>query len=383
MDWNALCFNTATLIAGVFILEHGADKFIDHTVIVGRRLGISPTLIALLTAGAEYEELAVVVAALLQHRSPLALGNVMGSTISNILGAFSLGLICQPGGMQFDRGGKMYPALMLFVTTLFVALAYFHQLNRVSGGVLIAVFVLYLASIGYAIYRGVAEAPQLSDSDSDSDSDREVAASPSMGQSNRTQAPASEHSPLLPKRITTPQLEEQTQTPESHGPSRRARAPRPLHHHIIQLIYGLLSLSLSGYILATSASAIADILQLSGTVFGLTIVAFATTLPEKFIAVLSGARGHGGIVVATTAGSNIFLLTLCVGVVAVAGNGIDGGGGEQQQEGGIVLFDLAAVWAAAVFFTAVVLLGLGRWAGGVLLVAYVVFLGLEFTVFRR
>lgn len=56
MDWDALCFNVATLIAGVFVLDYGADKFIDHTVIVGRRLGISQTVITLLTAGAEWEE---------------------------------------------------------------------------------------------------------------------------------------------------------------------------------------------------------------------------------------------------------------------------------------------------------------------------------------
>jgi Ca2+/Na+ antiporter len=56
MDWDHLCFNTATFIAGVFVLDYGADKFVDHTVVVGQRLGISPTLIALLTAGAEYEE---------------------------------------------------------------------------------------------------------------------------------------------------------------------------------------------------------------------------------------------------------------------------------------------------------------------------------------
>jgi hypothetical protein len=56
MDWDALCFNVATLIAGVFVLDYGADKFIDHTVVVGRRLGISQTVIALLTAGAEWEE---------------------------------------------------------------------------------------------------------------------------------------------------------------------------------------------------------------------------------------------------------------------------------------------------------------------------------------
>lgn len=56
MDWDTLCFNAATFVAGVFVLDYGADKFIDHTVIVGRCLGISQTLIALLTAGAEYEE---------------------------------------------------------------------------------------------------------------------------------------------------------------------------------------------------------------------------------------------------------------------------------------------------------------------------------------
>lgn len=56
MEWETLCFNAAAFIAGIFVLDYGADKFIDHTVIVGRRLGISPTLIALLTAGAEYEE---------------------------------------------------------------------------------------------------------------------------------------------------------------------------------------------------------------------------------------------------------------------------------------------------------------------------------------
>lgn len=56
MNWDTLLFNIATFICGVFVLDFGADKFIDHTVIVGRRLGISQTLIALLTVGAEYEE---------------------------------------------------------------------------------------------------------------------------------------------------------------------------------------------------------------------------------------------------------------------------------------------------------------------------------------
>ncbi|KAJ6113391.1 Sodium/calcium exchanger membrane region [Penicillium sp. IBT 18751x] len=366
MDWDSLCFNTAALIAGVFVLDYGADKFIDHTVIVGQRLGISPTLIALLTAGAEYEELAVVIAAILQGRTPLALGNVIGSAISNILGAFSLGLLCYPGQGPFDRSAKIYSALQFFITTLFVILAYFQQLNRVTGGLLIALFALYIISICYSIYRGFSEVPQLSDSESD-DEPTNVCAEQTRGPSAGPSA--SEASPLLGDTNTTQEM-------ANASVDKGKKLPRPLHHHILQLIFGLLALSLSGYILARSAGTIADSLHLSGTVFGLTVIAFATTLPEKLIAMLSGFRGQGGIIVATTAGSNIFLLTLCVGIVAVAGTPLD-------QSETFVLFDLVTVWVSSVSLLAVVFLGPHRIAGLVLLAAYVIFLVMEFTVYRR
>ncbi len=56
MDWDSLCFNAAVFVAGLIVLEIGSDKFIEHTAIAAHRLGISQTLIALLTAGAEWEE---------------------------------------------------------------------------------------------------------------------------------------------------------------------------------------------------------------------------------------------------------------------------------------------------------------------------------------
>ncbi|GKZ54528.1 hypothetical protein AnigIFM49718_010342 [Aspergillus niger] len=343
MDWDALWFNVATLIAGVFVLDYGADKFIDHTVIVGRRIGISQTIIALLTAGAEWEELAVVIAAILQHRSPLALGNVMGSTISNILGAFLWGYSSTPKAWS-----------------LIAAQTFFNQLNQIIGGVLIAIFGLYIVSIIYAIYKGVASPPELSDSDSDGESsDSEDGDGESVNQ-----APVSETSPLIEN---------------EHAPSsadKESKRSRSLLYHIFQLILGFISLSMSGYILSHSAVTIADSLHLSGTVFGLTVVSFATTLPEKLVAIISGSRGHGGIMAATTAGSNIFLLTLCVGVVAVAGYQV-------QEADNFVLFELVAVWVSSGAFCAVIFLGLGRSAGVVLLVAYLVFLCLEFTVYRR
>jgi Ca2+/Na+ antiporter len=56
MDGENLAFNICAFIASLFLLEWGADRFIDHTVVVARRLGVSPVLVSLLTAGAEWEE---------------------------------------------------------------------------------------------------------------------------------------------------------------------------------------------------------------------------------------------------------------------------------------------------------------------------------------
>jgi Ca2+/Na+ antiporter len=56
VDYDTIAFNTAAFLSGLFVLEFGADKFIDHTTKVASRLHIPPTLIALLTAGAEWEE---------------------------------------------------------------------------------------------------------------------------------------------------------------------------------------------------------------------------------------------------------------------------------------------------------------------------------------
>lgn len=46
-------------VAGVFLLESGTDRFIDHTAIVARRLRISETIIVLFTVGAEWEEVSM------------------------------------------------------------------------------------------------------------------------------------------------------------------------------------------------------------------------------------------------------------------------------------------------------------------------------------
>lgn len=56
VEVDVITYNVAAFISTLFLLEFGADKFVDHTAIVSRRTGIPDTVIALLTAGAEWEE---------------------------------------------------------------------------------------------------------------------------------------------------------------------------------------------------------------------------------------------------------------------------------------------------------------------------------------
>jgi Ca2+/Na+ antiporter len=60
MDWDSIAFNSCALIAGLFVFQNGADLFIDNAAIIARRLGVSETLVALIIAGSEWEEVSAV-----------------------------------------------------------------------------------------------------------------------------------------------------------------------------------------------------------------------------------------------------------------------------------------------------------------------------------
>jgi len=284
------------------------------------------------------------------------------------LAAFSLGLLFQRGHVQFDKSSKIYVTLLLFLTPPVIVLGYFGKGGVIFGSILIVAFGLYLLSIGVAIFRGVLAAPEpedSSDDDSDSDINSEGASNVNSSSDNGSPAPVRPDEPN-----GVPIAESSSASPPSITPR---HPPRRLRSHVFQLILGFLALSLSGYVLSHSATSIASELNISGTVYGITILAFATTLPEKFIAVVGASRGHSGIVVANTAGSNVFLLTLCLGVVYVSGH----------EAGTITSFELAVALASVVAFAVIVFFGARRWMGVVLLMGYVVFFVLEFTVFRR
>ncbi|KAF5245971.1 hypothetical protein FANTH_7061 [Fusarium anthophilum] len=346
VNGDAIAYNVAVFISTLFLLEFGADKFVDHTAIVARRTGVPDTVIALLTAGAEWEELVVVVASLAQGRPSLAVGNIIGSAISNILGAFSLGLLFRPAGshVEFDRSSRIYSLCLLIITTFVVPIVYFSQriIWLICGSALIALFAIYLISIGYAISRGSLTAPEGSDDDSsDDESDTlSIESTPSI------------RSPLLPSREERePENRNERDQRVAGSPSVAGdtdmsshRRRRGLGYHIGSLVLGFLAICLSGYVLSHAAINVTDAVGVSDVLFGIVILAIATTLPEKFVAVLSGNRGHVGILVANTVGSNVFLLSLCLGIVMVDTSGNSDGGN-------INIAELCVLWGSTLALT--------------------------------
>ena len=138
-DTDALLYPLCTFLLSLYTLEHSTSLFINSTARLAHRLRVSETLISLLTAGAEWEELFVVVAALIQNRPRLALGNILGSCIGNILGAFSLGILVQSGVIKFDASAKRYAIVLFVVTTAVVLVWALGQVSTKPVGVVLVV----------------------------------------------------------------------------------------------------------------------------------------------------------------------------------------------------------------------------------------------------
>ena len=327
----------------------------------------------------------VVIATLNRNRSSLAIGNIVGSAISNILGAFSLGLVFHSTSQEidFDRSSKTYSLLLLFLTLLVTLITFLGTRGplKVCGVVLLALFVVYVASVTWAITQGAVTAPEASDSDNSDDDSREDSDDHNVIRCHLdSEDEADRETPEDPEAaLATYSIDSVLEVPSDRPESRYRVSPRrSLKYHIAFLLIGIASICLSGYVLSYASTTISDELGISDVLFGIVILSIATTLPEKFVAVLCGFRGHGGTLVANTVGSNIFLLALCMGIVLVVTAG-------EFDAGSINALELGVMMGSTVALTITIWFGArwSRWIGAAMLTVYVIFLVLEITIVRK
>lgn len=261
MIWNIVLYG-ALFLLGLVLLEKGADLFTDKLEDLGERTGVSETVLGLLTAGMEWEELLVSLVAAFSGNVGIAVGNVIGASIANILGTFSLGPLIKP--LKASRDDRFYGVILGVITTGVAMLLFWRpRVGTTTGAVLVGIFVLYLAGLIGSLGKG-----------------------------------------MIAVRF---KREEEGEEQEKSGVLKL----------FAMAFLGLAIIVAGAELVVESAAYFAVLFGISEYVIGLTIVAVGTTVPDKVITIAGALKGKSGVVMANMIGSNIFNLLFVLGLASM------------------------------------------------------------------
>lgn len=265
-----LLINLLLLAAGFVALIKGADLFVEGSSSVARYFKVPGVIIGLtvVAMGTSAPELAVSVSAGLRGSNEIAVSNVVGSNIFNLLMVLGICAVLKP--LPVDPGIRKRDFPISLVGTLLVVVlggnlvlagkcedihnstAVAGTLFRWNGLILVAAFILYLI---YTIM---------------------------IARKNRTES--------------------------------EEEARMPVGKSILFIIIGLTGIVIGGQLVVNSAKTLAAIWGMSETLIGLTIVAIGTSLPELVTSIVASCKGQNGMAIGNVVGSNIFNLFLILGV---------------------------------------------------------------------
>ncbi len=254
------------LVLGVGLLTLGGEALIRGALAIARRAGVSPLLSGLVIVGfgTSAPELVVSVDAALNARPDIAVGNVVGSNIANVLLILGLCALVRPLSVQ--PLALRRDALAVVATSgLFVLLVGRGALGRADAAILLVGLAAYLA---WAYWT-----------------ERDPA------------APAAE--------VQRAEAEELSAVPRSFPMS------------ALSIVLGLAFLIGGSRVLLLGAVELAQRLGVPEAVVGLTLVAVGTSIPELAVSLLASLRGHADVAVGNILGSNLFNLLGILGLSAL------------------------------------------------------------------
>lgn len=300
------------LFAGLALLIGGAEALVRGASRLAAAAGITPLIIGLTVVafGTSSPELAISLQSASLGQADLAVGNVVGSNIFNMLVIIGLAAVVTPLVVASQLVRLDVP-LLIGISLLTWGLAANGVLSRLEGGFLVALLLAYLLLL--------------------------------LRQSRR-----------------------ETESAGAAGENGRLLGWRAWLFNLALVIGGLALLVLGSRWLVSAATDLARSLGLSELVIGLTILAAGTSLPEVATSVLAALRGQRDIAVGNAVGSSLFNLLGVLGLtVLLAPDGV-------QVSPAVVNFDLPVMTAVAVaalpiFFTEN---RIARWEGAVFLVYY-------------
>ncbi|MDA0302686.1 MAG: calcium/sodium antiporter [Chloroflexi bacterium] len=307
-------------VLGLVLLVVGAEALVRGASRLAASVGISPLVVGLTVVafGTSAPELAVSVASAFTGNADVAMGNVVGSNIFNVL--FILGfaalvapLIVQQQLVRFDV------PVMIGVSVLLVVLSLDGNLGRLDGALLFGGILAYTA---WAIITSRRET----------------------------------------KAVQEEYAQEFGETDRTAG---------RIAYDIGRVLAGLVMLVLGADWFVDGAVAVAEAFGISSLVIGLTIVAAGTSMPELATSVVASLRGERDIAVGNVVGSNIFNILAVLGLSSLVGPaGVDVA--DQALRADIPIMVGVALACLPVFFAGYIIT---RWNGLLFVGMYVAYLG--------
>ena len=245
------------LVLGFAMLVKGADWFVDGAAGIASKFGIPQLVVGLtiVAMGTSAPEAAVSITAALKGNAGIAVGNVVGSNILNILIILGLTGLITAVAVQKSTLFIEIPYMLVITGVLLVMGIMGNSINLVEGIILWVLFVLYLAYLFVLAKKG--------------------------------------------------------------KPEEEEKEGRPLWKLLLLALIGGVVVVLGSNVAVDSATAIAQIIGLSEKFIGLTIVALGTSLPELVTSVTAAKKGNADIAIGNIVGSNIFNILFVLGTSAL------------------------------------------------------------------
>ncbi|MGN0844661.1 MAG: calcium/sodium antiporter [Kiritimatiellia bacterium] len=304
----------ALLGIGFALLVYGADYFVRGSSALAKRLGVSSLLIGLtiVALGTSLPELAISVIASILGNNEIAVGNVIGSNLVNLLAILGLCAILCPlpvcrKKVQVDFWTSIAGAVLVVLSIVLG-----HGIPRIAGIIFLLGFLAILAS---QIRRGIADAKN----DQKDDGNATVA-------------------------LTTCKT-------------------------ILFLIAGAAAIAVGAKITIFGAVGIARYFQLSERLIGLTIVAFGTSLPELVTSVVAALKNENDLAVGNVIGSNVYNIFLILGLSSA----LSPIHFEESQVSALLIDSTLLLFSSLFFFIPIWKEHVGRLAGSIMLLAYLLY----------
>ena len=316
--------NMLLLLLGIALLTFGGEALIRGSLAAARRLGVSPLLSGLVIVGfgTSAPELVVSINAALEGQPDIAIGNVVGSNIGNVLLILGICAVITPLAVK-PLVLRRDAATVVAASILFVVLVGGSALGRVDAAIFLFALVAYLVWAYWSERFYAAPSGELH------------------------QAEAEELS----------------------------SAPKSILWTVVVVVLGLILLIGGSQVLLIGAIGIAQHFDVPEAVIGLTLVAVGTSLPELSISVIAAIRRHADVAVGNILGSNIFNLLGILGVSSLLQ--------PLPVHARILQFDQWVMVGTSVLLLLFLYTGsrLSRLEGAILLGCYGLYVWLSFTVF--